>query len=318
MTTTTVALEGTALEVRPNESLLDACLRSAVQLPFSCKSGICQTCLLHCTQGVIPTAAQRGLSDTQRNQGLLLACQCHPAGHMTLTQPGSGDRVAPCIARAEDTAQGPDDSESPGTSASRPEVEAPEPDPGLWSELGGSLARAVLEDFYAQVYADPQLAPFFVHVTIDRAIDKQYSFMRQLMTGERVYFGDRPRNAHHWMVISQDLFDYRQQLMVTTLQAHGLSPLQIARWTRLEQHYRLDIVKDNATPRQLDGVDLPLDGYASEQLSEATLCDHCGAEIDAGTQVLYHVRLGHVSCRACAKTQPHQSCDDELDHAQRA
>jgi truncated hemoglobin YjbI len=167
--------------------------------------------------------------------------------------------------------------------------------------------RAVLEDFYAEVYLDPQLASFFGHVTIERSIDKQYSFLRHLMTGEPIYFGDRPRNAHHWMVIPTALFDYRQQLMLTTLQKHGLSPVQIARWSRLEQHFRADIVKDAAWPRQLDGVDLPLDTYARETLSEATLCDQCGAEIASGTEVLYHQRLGHVSCNACAKALAHQA-----------
>jgi hypothetical protein len=139
---------------------------------------------------------------------------------------------------------------------------------------------------------------------MERSIDKQYSFLRQLMTAERVYFGDRPRNAHHWMVITEALFDHRQDLMVSTLLAHRLSALQIARWTRLEQHYRRDIVKSAACPRQLDGVDLPLDGYASERLSAATVCDHCAGEIDAGTVVRYHLRLGHVSCARCAAVMP--------------
>jgi hypothetical protein len=83
--------------------------------------------------------------------------------------------------------------------------------------------------------------------------------------------------------------------------------VQIARWSRLEQHFRADIVKDAAWPRQLDGVDLPLDTYARETLSEATLCDQCGAEIASGTEVLYHQRLGHVSCNACAKALAHQA-----------
>jgi ferredoxin/truncated hemoglobin YjbI len=389
MTTTTVSLDGVNIQVRAHESLLDACLRGAVQLPFSCQSGVCQTCLLVCTQGLIPSAAQRGLSEAQRSQGLLMACQCYPLETLHLTRPPSGHRTSPCVLRAWDRGQGftylrfetvrmrhcqpgqhlalmvngktlarieiissradtleallrhpeaqtpvwpgdsgvvglqfevqgPDDTEPPVAAAPAHEVQAPEPDPGLWIELGGARVRAVLEDFYVLVYGSPQLASYFRQVTIDRSIDKQYSFLRQLMTGERVYFGDRPRNAHHWMVIPQALFDHRQHLMATTLQAHGLSPLQIARWTRLEQHFRSDIVKDCARPRQLDGADLPLEGYARERLSAATLCDHCGAEIDVGTEVLYHVRLGHVSCSDCALTATQHSCDDGLSHAKRA
>ena len=180
------------------------------------------------------------------------------------------------------------------------EAGSPEPDPGLWQELGeGARVRAVLEDFYARVYQDPQLAPFFTGVTQSRSIDKQYSFLRQLMTGERVYFGDRPRNAHHWMVISDELFDYRQALMQERLEAHGLTDAQIARWTRLESHYRGDIVKGAAFPRRIGGVDQPLEGYAKQVLDSGTVCDHCGAAVDAGVEVTYHLRLGLVSCAAC-------------------
>jgi len=176
----------------------------------------------------------------------------------------------------------------------------PETDPQLWEEAGGPKMRAILEDFYREVYADPQLAPFFEGVTQQRLVEKQYSFLRQLMTGEKVYFGDRPRNAHHWMVIPGALFEHREAIMRRHLVAHGLNESQIARWMRLESHYRQDIVKSQAWPRRVGGVDLPLDGYGRQVLDEGTLCDHCGDALDAGTEVLYHLRLGRVSCPQCA------------------
>jgi ferredoxin/truncated hemoglobin YjbI len=394
MTAVQARLDGVMFEVRAQESLLDACLRSAIQVPFSCRGGVCQTCLLQCTQGDIPPRAQRGLAGDLRDQGYLMACQCLPLGSITLTRPRAADRVTACVLVELDEAgpfahlrfetarvlpcrpgqhlvlqlgrepfpqlevtaclpethtieallryapgsqrpawlgpdyifgfefdvRGPVDADDDPAQAAAdrpPETAAPEPDPDLWEQLGGTLVRAVLEDFYRQVYRDPQLASFFRQVTIDRSIDKQYSFLRQLMTGERVYFGDRPRNAHHWMVITGELFDYRQHLMVTTLQAHGLSAAQIARWTRLELHYRRDIVKSGACPRQLDGRDLPLDGYASERLSAATVCDHCAAEIDAGTEVMYHLRLGHVSCARCAAVMPQKPTSSGVGDASR-
>jgi ferredoxin/truncated hemoglobin YjbI len=180
------------------------------------------------------------------------------------------------------------------------ELEAPHPDRQLWTELDEGLAvRAVLEDFYATVYRDAQLSPFFAGVTIDRSIDKQYSFLRQLMTGERVYFGDRPRNAHHWMVVSGALFEHRQRLMRQAQERHHLNEAQIARWTRLEAHYRADIVKSEPWPRRVGGVDIHVDGYGLQVLDEATVCDHCGGAVDVGVEVRYHLRLGHVSCPRC-------------------
>lgn len=186
-----------------------------------------------------------------------------------------------------------------GTPREAEQMEPP-PDPALWKELGeGATVAAVLRAFYERVYADPRLALFFDGITIQRSIEKQFSFLKQLMTGERVYFGDRPRNAHHWMVISNELFDSRQALMREQLLAHGLTESQISRWTRFEVHYRGDIVKPSPRPRRIGGIELPLDGYAQEVLSEGTLCDHCGGALAAGTRVHYHVRLGKVSCPAC-------------------
>jgi ferredoxin/truncated hemoglobin YjbI len=181
------------------------------------------------------------------------------------------------------------------------ELEPPANDAALWHELGeGATVRAVLEAFYAKVYAHPQLNPFFRGVTMERAIDKQYSFLWQSMTGQKVYMGDRPRNAHHWMIITHALFDLRQSLMEETLREHGLSASQIHRWSRLEEHYRPDMVKSEALPRMEDGVPVLNDGFDREVLLEGTLCDHCGQEVPSGVEVLYHRRLGQISCPDCA------------------
>lgn len=276
MSAAAVTLDGRALELRVGESVLEACRRTGVPLRFSCGAGYCHTCRLQCVAGEIPSGAQRGLPPAQQEAGDVLACLCRPTSTLHLATVG----------------------ERPDAPAD--ELREPSPDARLWKELGQERVRAVLEDFYRQIYAEPRLAPFFDGVTIDRSIDKQYSFMRQLMTGDRVYFGDRPRNAHHWMVISGDLFDYRQALMRTTLRRHGLTPSQVRRWTRLEEHYRADIVKAAPWPRRVAGMDLPVEGYAREVLLEATVCDHCGEPIAAGEEVSYHVRLGHVSCARCA------------------
>lgn len=184
-----------------------------------------------------------------------------------------------------------------------PQQELPMPatDPDLWQALGnGALVRAVLEAFYPKVYANAQLAPFFRGVTMQRIIDKQYSFLWQAMTGEKIYFGDRPRNAHHWMVITHALFDLRQQLMHDTQRELGLDDALIARWDRFEEYFRPDMVKSTVWPRIERGVEVFNEGFDRLPLSEGSLCDHCGAEVASGVEVLYHRRTGTISCPACA------------------
>lgn len=184
------------------------------------------------------------------------------------------------------------------------ELPAPGTDPQLWRELGdGATVRAVLEAFYPKVYANERLAPFFKGTTIQRAIDKQYVFLRQSMTGEKTDFVDTPRNTHHWMIITHELFELRQSLMEETLREHGLTEAQLRRWTRFEEHYRPDIVKSTVWPRLEGGVEVMNEGFAREVLLEATLCDHCGCEVDRGVEVLYHRRMGTISCPACAPVE---------------
>lgn len=185
---------------------------------------------------------------------------------------------------------------------SLPEQLTPPPtDNALWAELeNGKTARAIFDAFYRKVYADPLLSPFFEGVTMDRAASKQYNFIQQLMTGEKVYWGEKPRNSHHWMIIPHSLFDHRQSLMVETLKEHGLSDSQIARWTRFEEYYRSDIVKDKEWPKVVNGQVYSTEGFDREVLSESTMCDQCGNEVLAGTEVLFHLRTGKISCPQCA------------------
>lgn len=275
---------------RPGETLLDLLLRQGADVTFSCRGGSCQACLMHCRSGQVPLEAQTGLPAAVAEAGYFLACQCLPEEDMLVARP---DAQALNAIRAH--------AQHPGE-----EMPTPEPDPQLWEELDqGRQVRLVLEDFYRTVYADAQLSPFFAGVTPERVTGQQYAFLRQLMTGERVYFGDRPRNAHHWMVISDALLNHRQALMRAALERAGLSAGQIARWMRLEEHWRTDMVKSAPIPKVQHGQVYALEGFEREILSCGSLCDHCQAEIPEGTEVLFHKRLGTISCPQCAGTATH-------------
>jgi NAD(P)H-flavin reductase/ferredoxin/truncated hemoglobin YjbI len=186
-------------------------------------------------------------------------------------------------------------------SASRARQDGPPaPDLELWAALEeGRLLGTILTDFYDRVYEDPRLSPFFHGITKQRSIEKQYLFLRQRFSGEKVYFGDRPRNAHHWMVISDELFDYREKLMESCLRQHRLPEHLISRWLQTENSFRTDIVKDRPWNRVIDGVEVPADGFGESILDVGTLCDGCGQEIASGVRVRYHLRLGTTWCRKC-------------------
>ena len=174
------------------------------------------------------------------------------------------------------------------------------PNPALWDALDrGPGLRAILEAFYAQVYADPRLGPFFHGVTQERAVDKQYGFLAEIFTGERMYFGDRPRNAHHWMVISDELFDYRERLFEACVRERGLAEEHVAAWLAVHQMFRKQIVKDQPFPRRMAGVEMPLDGWAKETMAASGMCDGCQGEVAVGAVVTWHRRRGTTYCERC-------------------
>lgn len=74
-------------QVNDGETVLDCLVRNEIPVPHSCRSGVCQSCLMQATEGDIPAAAQTGLKPTYVKQGLFLGCQCKPAADMAVRLP---------------------------------------------------------------------------------------------------------------------------------------------------------------------------------------------------------------------------------------
>lgn len=176
----------------------------------------------------------------------------------------------------------------------------PEPIPALWKALdNGATLREILKVFYHRVFRDPLLAPFFTSVTESRLAEKQYNFLCQAITGEKVFFGERPRNSHHWMVISDEIFDHRTAILRQVLDEFALPTEACEQLIQVEEHYRQDIVKDRPWEKILFGKAVPVEGYEELIMDEASLCDGCQAAIDKGNAATYHVRTGKLYCQAC-------------------
>lgn len=178
------------------------------------------------------------------------------------------------------------------------------PEPEIWRALReGPGLTEILEDFYTRVYDDARLAPFFHRVTKTRAIEKQYEFLKDLFSGSRSYFGLRPFNAHHWMIISDELFDYREALFEDCLRRHGLAEPLIRRWSGLHETFRREIVKSKPRGLILAGVEQPIPGMRDEVIEVATLCDGCQEEMKVGSRGLFQERTGELFCEGCRARQ---------------
>lgn len=69
------------------KSLLEALLAQNCRIPWSCRAGLCHSCLMQTTEGSAPTEACQGLSDDQVENGFFLACQCYPTSDITARLP---------------------------------------------------------------------------------------------------------------------------------------------------------------------------------------------------------------------------------------
>ena len=79
--------QGSSINTREGETILDALLRQGISIPFSCRNGICHVCMQHCVKGSIPHAAQHGLRQELRDQGYFMACKCIPLEDMEIEPP---------------------------------------------------------------------------------------------------------------------------------------------------------------------------------------------------------------------------------------
>ena len=69
------------------ENLLSGLLRQQVRIPFSCRAGVCHSCLLKLDKGTLPLESQLTLSADQREKQCFLACQSLVNSDLSISMP---------------------------------------------------------------------------------------------------------------------------------------------------------------------------------------------------------------------------------------
>ena len=79
--TITVIMDGhkKAFDMREGEpNIVDAAAEHGIELPYSCKGGVCATCRCHLREGEVSMATNYGLEPWEVDAGFILACQSKP------------------------------------------------------------------------------------------------------------------------------------------------------------------------------------------------------------------------------------------------
>ena len=77
----TVILDGRASQFEltaDGENVLDAGINQGLDLPFSCKGGVCSTCKARLVEGEVDMDITHALEEGEIDAGFILTCQAHP------------------------------------------------------------------------------------------------------------------------------------------------------------------------------------------------------------------------------------------------
>lgn len=120
-------------------------------------------------------------------------------------------------------------------------------DKTLYDRLGGkNTFIKVHKIFYDKAYADPWMRKFFTDKPQEVLENQQTDFMVQLMGGPKAYGGKSPKSAHQHMVITDELFELRAQMLSDSIKESGLSDALREEWLAADRTFKRALMKKSA------------------------------------------------------------------------
>ncbi len=114
----------------------------------------------------------------------------------------------------------------------------------LYDRLGGKPTYVkVHKIFYDKAYAHPWLSRYFTDKPQELLENQQTDFMMQLMGGPKCYAGKAPKSAHQHMLITDELYELRAQLLSESITEAGISNALRDEWIAADATFQRALVK---------------------------------------------------------------------------
>jgi hemoglobin len=114
----------------------------------------------------------------------------------------------------------------------------------VFAALGGEPAiDAAVELFYDKILADPELAPFFARVRIERQKSQMRAFLATALGGPDAYRGRDMEAAHRRHAITDHHFDLVAGHLVATLVELGIDEDLVGQVVAVVGPLRADVVR---------------------------------------------------------------------------
>jgi len=119
-------------------------------------------------------------------------------------------------------------------------------DKSLYERVGGkaTLAR-VHQTLYNKIYSHPWMKLYFEQKPQHVLENQQTDFMTMLMGGPNQYAGKTPKFAHQHIVITNELFELRQQLLAESLTEENIPTTLKQEWLAADETFRRALVKNS-------------------------------------------------------------------------
>jgi truncated hemoglobin YjbI len=118
----------------------------------------------------------------------------------------------------------------------------------LIERIGGrATVERVHKIFYDKLYADAWMGQFFAGIDQKHIESQQTDFIVMLFGGPKNYSGRMPIDAHEHIMIGEDLFAARSELLRQSLQEAGVGAAESDDWLRIDMAFKKVLIKKSTS-----------------------------------------------------------------------